>query len=354
MLKLHCQYHLLKFRFEAGTSRGVMTERPVWFVFLTDERTGRRGIGEVAPLAGLSIDFFPDYTSQIRLLEDALHRAQFQDAQAITQDWINSHTKNLPALRFAMETAVYDLQNSGKRMIYDNAFYHSAASIPINGLIWMGNESFMMQQIEEKIAAGFSCLKMKVGAIDFDKELNILESIRKRFSADEIILRVDANGAFQPSEAMKKLSALAYLDIHSIEQPIKQGQWREMATLCRHSPVAIALDEELIGIDSLGEKERLLEIIRPQYIILKPSLLGGLAASAEWIKLAEQMGIGWWVTSALESNIGLNAVCQFTASYRPTLPQGLGTGQLYDNNIESPLTVERGQISYRHNGKWGL
>lgn len=354
MLTLRHQYHVLKFKFEAGTSRGVMTERPVWFIFLTDSQTGCYGVGEVAPLAGLSTDFFPDYDSKIALLQKALHDARLQHAQDITQDWIDSHTENLPALRFALETAVLDLQNGGKRMIADNAFYYGAMSIPINGLIWMGNEAFMLQQIEDKLAAGFSCLKMKIGAIDFNTELNILASIRKKFSPDEIALRVDANGAFTPTEAPQKLAALAEFSIHSIEQPIRQGQWEAMAQLCRISPVPVALDEELIGIHSAAEKKHLLETLRPSYIILKPSLLGGLAASAEWIALAEQMGIGWWITSALESNIGLNAICQFTASYQPSLPQGLGTGQLYHNNIDSPLVVANGCISYNGEAKWAL
>lgn len=354
MLILHYQYHVLKFKFEAGTSRGVMTERPVWFVFLTDSRTGNYGIGEVAPLAGLSIDFFPDYELRIEPLKKALHDAQFHHAEDITQSWIDSHTANLPALRFALESAVLDLQNGGKRMITDNPFYHGAMPIPINGLIWMGNEAFMLKQVEDKLAAGFSCLKMKIGAIDFDTELNILAGIRKRFSPDEIILRVDANGAFMPTEASQKLAALAEFSIHSIEQPIRQGQREAMAQLCRVSPVPVALDEELIGLHSAAEKKQLLETLRPPYIILKPSLLGGLAASAEWIALAEQMGIGWWITSALESNIGLNAICQFTASYQPSLPQGLGTGQLYHNNIDSPLVVANGYIRYMSNGQWAL
>lgn len=354
MLTLRHQYHLLKFKFEAGTSRGVLTERPVWFVFLTDTRTDLCGIGEVAPLAGLSVDFFPDYEQKIASLEKSLHQAQFQDARDITQEWIDQQTENLPALRFALETAVLDLQNGGKRMIADNPFYHGAMSIPINGLIWMGNEAFMLQQVEDKLAAGFSCLKMKIGAIDFAAELNILAGIRKRFSPDEITLRVDANGAFTTAEAPMKLAALADFHIHSIEQPIRQGQWDAMAQLCRVSPVPVALDEELISIHSRDEKKRLLETLRPPYIILKPGLLGGLAASAEWIELAEQMGIGWWITSALESNIGLNAICQFTASYQPAIPQGLGTGQLYHNNIDSPLVVANGHISYTREGKWGM
>ncbi|MCS7019376.1 MAG: o-succinylbenzoate synthase [Cytophagales bacterium] len=352
MLTLSYQPHLLHFKFEAGTSRGIMTERLVWFIFLTDVATGLCGIGEVAPLAGLSTDFLPDYSPEIEILSKKIQQERFHSANEISQEWIEKQTKNLPALRFALETAVLDLQNGGKRLIYDNPFYHGSLSIPINGLIWMGNAAFMLQQIEEKLAAGFSCLKMKIGAIDFATELNILASIRNRFSANEITLRVDANGAFTPSEAQEKLHALANLGIHSIEQPIRPRQWEAMAALCRHSPVPIALDEELIGIDHVEAKKQLLETLRPAYIILKPSLVGGLNASAEWIALAEQMGIGWWMTSALESNIGLNAICQFTARYQPTLPQGLGTGQLYHNNINSPLTVKNGRMQYVANSPW--
>ncbi|WP_448518367.1 o-succinylbenzoate synthase [Rhodoflexus sp.] len=354
MLTLRYRYHLLRFKFEAGTSRGVMRERPIWFIFLTDDQANQTGIGEVAPLEGLSSDFRADYEVNIATLVEKFHAQAFSSAREVTQEWIFKHTQHLPALRFALETAVLDLQNGGKRMIYDNSFYHSQMQIPINGLIWMGNESFMMQQVEEKLAAGFSCLKMKVGAIEFDKELAILKSIRRRFSPEQITLRVDANGAFSPAEAPEKLVALADLAIHSIEQPIKPHQWGAMADLCKNSPVPIALDEELIGIETTADKIRLLETLQPPYIILKPSLLGGLAASAEWISLAAERNVGWWITSALESNIGLNAICQFTAAYNPHLPQGLGTGQLYHNNIESPLQVRGGCISYTPTGKWGL
>lgn len=352
MLTLRWRYRVLRFKFEAGTSRGVMTERPVWFIFLIDTASEQYGIGEAAPLSGLSVDFLPDYEAKIELLAKAVQKAEFRNAQEISQNWIEKHTENLPALRFALETAVFDLQNGGKRIIFDNPFYKGEISIPINGLIWMGDEAFMRRQIEEKLSAGFSCLKMKIGAIDFEKELKILASIRKRFSPDQITLRADANGAFSPSEAYDKLAALADLGVHSVEQPVRPGQPEVMAQLCRRSPVPIALDEELIGIKRLEDKKRLIETLQPAYLILKPSLLGGLNASTEWIRLAEQAGIGWWITSALESNIGLNAVCQFTASYRPVIPQGLGTGRLYHNNIESPLTVADGRIGYATDKSW--
>ncbi|MCS6969169.1 MAG: o-succinylbenzoate synthase [Cytophagales bacterium] len=354
MIRLEYKPHLLRFRFEAGTSRGIMTQRPTWFVFLTDSTTNAQGIGEAAPLEGLSVDFSADYDKKIYLLAEKFNALQFENLQAIPKEWLYAHTSQLPALRFALETALLDLQNGGKRLIFDNAFYSGNLSLPINGLIWMGKEDFMLQQVEEKLAAGFTCLKMKVGAIDFDKEINILRSIRQRFSAEQITLRLDANGAFSAKEASEKLSLLADFDIHSIEQPIKPRQWKEMATLCQTSPIPIALDEELIGILEKEDKIQLLEEIRPAYIILKPSLLGGFQATAQWIALAEERSIGWWITSALESNIGLNAICQFTAQYQPALPQGLGTGQLYYNNIGAPLQVRAGYISYQPIGSWDL
>ena len=244
-----------------------------------------------------------------------------------------------------------DLAMGGKRKFYDN-YFTQGNPIPINGLIWMGKVDFMRQQIIAKLENGFTCLKLKIGAIDFATELELLASIRQEFSADEIEIRVDANGAFTPETALEKLQRLAEYDLHSIEQPIKQGQWEQMALLCEHSPIPIALDEELIGINQTKEKQELLDVIRPQYIILKPSLVGGFRASQEWIAEAEKRNLPWWITSALESNIGLNAIAQFTANTNNNLPQGLGTGQLYTNNIPSPLEVEAGQIYYRHDLTW--
>src|SRR5690554_3461599 len=216
----------------------------------------------------------------------------------------------------------------------------------------MGDETFMKQQISEKIKQGFNCIKMKIGAIDFTSEIELLKSIRKNFSAAEIELRVDANGAFKPKEALEKLKVLSDLDLHSIEQPIKQGQWQEMARLCEETPLPIALDEELIGIFFEEEKNKLLETINPQFIILKPSLIGGFRGSDSWINLAEKHSAGWWITSALESNIGLNAISQYTFTKNSILPQGLGTGSLYTNNIESPLLVSKGTLNYNPNIKW--
>ena len=253
-------------------------------------------------------------------------------------------SKDLPSIRFGVETAFLDLLNGGKRVIYDNSFI-KGKKIPINGLIWMGDMDFMMNQINQKIAEGFSCIKLKVGGLDFDRECDTLQYIRKRYFRDDITIRLDANGAFKIDDVLYRIEQLAKYKVQSIEQPIKPGQ-EEMEELCRKSQIPIALDEELIGKNTLEEKRELLERLKPQYIILKPSLHGGFAGCKEWIELAEMNSIGWWITSALESSIGLNAICQFTSNYSITLPQGLGTGSIYSNNISSPLRVEQGSIFY--------
>ncbi|MGD1840471.1 MAG: o-succinylbenzoate synthase [Thermonemataceae bacterium] len=260
--------------------------------------------------------------------------------------------QHFPAIHFALEIAFQDLQQGGKRQLFENDFSNGTAPIPINGLIWMGPKSIMLQQIKEKLAAGDRCIKLKIGAIDFEEELALLKYIRTQFGSEEVIVRVDANGAFKPEEALEKLKRLAELALHSIEQPIATQQWEKMAKLCEQSPLPIALDEELIGV---VDRKALLATIQPQYIILKPSLLGGWAASEAWIALAKKHNIGWWMTSALESNIGLNAIAQFTGnlSLHPTATyQGLGTGQLYHNNIPSPLEVNGGWLHYRSHVNW--
>lgn len=347
MLQIDYQKYILKFRFEAGTSRGVLTERDTYFIRLFDNQKPQIvGIGEASPLKDLSIDYLPNFEEKVNDFCRNFTQQNFKNPQDISYQWLKENTLALPSLRFALEVASKDLANGGIKKIYDNDFYNSGKSLPINGLVWMGTASFMQAQIEEKLQKGFTCIKLKIGAIDFDTELALLQSIRKRFSSEKITLRVDANGAFASAEALEKLKALATYQLHSIEQPIKAGQLKEMAELCAITPLPIALDEELIGIEGKGNKEELLKTIKPQYIILKPTLLGGLEESKEWIEIADKQGIGWWITSALESNIGLNAICQFTARYSPTLPQGLGTGQLYHNNIELPLEIQNGYIFY--------
>ena len=250
--------------------------------------------------------------------------------------------------------AFADLRQGGKRIYFPSAFSAGEAGIEINGLIWMGDRETMLQRIRAKLDAGFHCIKVKIGAIDFQSELDLLKFIRRRFGREDVELRVDANGAFAPETALERLDALAKYDLHSIEQPIRQGQWREMARLCARTPVPIALDEELIGVNDAGPKRDLLEAIRPRYIILKPALAGGFSGTEEWIRLAEARGIGWWVTSALESNIGLSALAQWTYGLQNPMPQGLGTGLLYTNNIPSPLQLTGERLYYRPQRMWDL
>jgi o-succinylbenzoate synthase len=341
--------YTLDFKFDARTSRGAISQHQVYFIKLWHAADlSIVGLGECAPLAGLSIDHRPEL---LQKLENVCQTINAGKAETINLDKLE--LQEWPAIRFALETALLDLQNGGKRLIYKNAFSSGETGIPINGLVWMGDKDFMQQQISQKLAQGYSCLKLKIGGLDFTTELEILQSIREAASEKELTIRVDANGAFAPNEAFKKLERLAKYNIHSIEQPIKQGRWKAMAELCAYTPVPIALDEELIGVQAPEKQTELLETIHPQYIILKPTLVGGLQASADWIELAEKRTIGWWMTSALESNIGLNAISQFTANYSLTMPQGLGTGQLYHNNIASPLQIEQGKLWYRGKQEWG-
>ncbi|WP_294631130.1 o-succinylbenzoate synthase [uncultured Bacteroides sp.] len=324
---------LLHFKQPAGTSRGSYTTRKVWYLHLTSpDFPGRVGVGECAPLPALSCDDLPDYEDI--LLKACRHVEERQGKPDVAS------LAAYPSILFGLETAIRHLV-VGSWALYDTPFSRGEAGIPINGLIWMGNFDRMLSQIETKMEAGFRCIKLKIGAINFEEELALLRHIRARFSAKEIELRVDANGAFSPSEAMEKLKRLSELDLHSIEQPIRAGQWEEMARLTSESPLPIALDEELIGCNSLSEKQKLLSAIRPQYIILKPSLHGGICGGNEWIAEAEKRQIGWWITSALESNIGLNAIAQWCATFDNPLPQGLGTGQLFTDNVEMPLAIRK-------------
>lgn len=331
-------YHPLTFKRPAGTSRGVLSVKHSWIIELEDN--GIIGKGECSIIPDLSCDFSSNerYENELQNLCDGINVGSIHP-----DNWtrlLNEH----PSLLFGIECAYLDLQNGGKQVYFDNGFSRGEIAIPINGLIWMGDENFMQAQVEEKIEGGFNTIKMKIGAIDWETELTILKGIRQRFSAEQITLRVDANGGFSVEQAPKLLQELAALNIHSIEQPIRSNQWTEMAVLCKKTPCPIALDEELIGIHTFAEKEQLLQEIQPQYIILKPSLHGGINGCREWIEIAEQRNIAWWMTSALESNIGLKAICEFTAEFNNKLPQGLGTGGLYTNNSPSKLTVKNGTI----------
>lgn len=328
-LKTRIIPYTLHFKRPAGTSRGVYYDHKVWYVIVSDD-SGRWGIGECAPLFDLSCDYNDQYEQTLTRFCKKLEIDGFLDIESL-----RSH----PSVLFGLETAMQQLVY-GSFCMWNSPFSRGEVGIPINGLIWMGDYDFMLQQIEDKIAQGFRCIKLKIGAINFDRELELLQYIRSHYSAEKITLRVDANGAFSITDAMDKLDKLAKLDLHSIEQPIRAGQWTFMSELTKITPLPIALDEELIGVNNPEEKKQLLETIKPQYIILKPTLHGGISGATEWIELASSMNIGWWVTSALESNVGLNAIAQWCATFNNPLPQGLGTGALYTNNIEMPLSIK--------------
>jgi len=344
----------LQFNFKARTSRGLMKDKTSWFIKVWDDTVPQcYGIGECSPLPGLSIDAIPDFEN---VLVAALQKLCASGIPPRLSSGIPDLTDvvglGFPSISFGLETALLDLANGGSRIIFRNDFL-SGKQLPINGLIWMGDMDFMMDQINKKIAEGFTCIKLKVGGLDFDRECDVLDYIRKRYFRNDIVIRLDANGAFKPDDALDRLTQLARFKIHSIEQPIKAGSLY-MEELCRKSPIPIALDEELIGVEKKEDKIRMLEAIRPQYIILKPSLHGGLSGTADWIALANQRDIGWWITSALESSIGLNAISQFTANYPIDLYQGLGTGNIYRNNIESPLKVVAAKMTYARDRQWNV
>ncbi len=351
MLRASYQPYTLVFKAPATTSRAVMTTKPTWFIKVwDDEAPDVIGIGECALFPGLSADDTPYYE---KILARACETINEIDVRIL---------QKFSSIRFGIETALRDLEHGGQRVIYDTPFVRGDERLVINGLVWMGTADEMLARIDEKISAGFRCIKLKIGGIDFDRELDLLKHIRDAFPASELTLRLDANGAFTTENALERLDRLARFDIHSIEQPIRQGQWVEMATLTTLSPIPIALDEELIGIDTLPRKRSLIEVIRPKYLILKPALCGGLTGSYEWVQLAGEYGLGWWLTSALESNIGLNAIAQFASSLerggalapRPAIPQGLGTGALYVNNIPSPLCQESDYLCYNPSKSWDL
>ena len=334
----HIEERTLHFKQPAGTSRGVYTTRKSWFVYLSDGQ--REGVGECAPLPDLSCDARPDYAEVLDNFCQSLCETGEIDYEAM---------RTYPSMLFGLETAVMDLKSKKQGILFDTAFSRGEVGIPINGLVWMGNYDEMLQRMEEKLEKGFRCVKLKIGAIDFDQELDLVKRIRNRFSFHEVELRLDANGAFPYEEALYKLELLSQYAIHSIEQPIRQGQWAYMAELCRESPLPIALDEELIGVNDPEMKHHMLNIIKPRYIILKPSLHGGMQGCREWIDTAREMGIGSWITSALESNIGLNAIAQFASDVygdNIQMPQGLGTGQLFTDNIPMPLEI-RGDKLWR-------
>ena len=342
-MKATYKKYILNFKSPSGTSRGIMTEKETWFLLL--EENGKTGIGECGLLRGLSIDDRPDYEEKLQWVCQNID---------LGKDKLWDELIEFPSIQFGLEMAFLSLQSKTPFELFPSAFTNGNKNIRINGLVWMGNEAFMKTQIQEKLNQGFTCIKLKIGAIDFEKELELLRYIRQHFDANTIEIRVDANGAFNSQEALEKLNQLAVFELHNIEQPIPKNNSDLMANLCKKTPIPIALDEELIGVFEASEKVALLKKIQPQYIILKPSLVGGCKGTLEWISIANSLNIDWWITSALESNIGLNAITQFTFTLQNPLPQGLGTGGLYTNNFDCPLEIDSGHIQYNTTKNWDI
>ena len=340
---MKASYHkyILNFKKPSGTSRGVLTQKETWFIVL--EEHDQKGIGECGILRGLSCDDRPDYEEKLRWTCENIQLGKDQLWEKLIE---------FPSIQFGVEMAFQSLESENPFVLFPSKFTSSEKAITINGLVWMGDEVAMKQQIEEKILEGFHCIKLKIGAIDFDKELDLLRFIRANFDENAIEIRVDANGAFSENDALVKLNQLAGFKLHSIEQPIQKNNTDTMSVLCKSTPIPICLDEELIGVFGSQEKEDLLQKIKPQYIILKPSFVGGFRGTLEWITIAEKLNIGWWITSALESNVGLNAIAQFAFLQNNILPQGLGTGSLYTNNFGCPLEVLNGQLWYQKGKNW--
>lgn len=335
--------HTLHFHLPAGTSRGILTSKDSWIIRIKESSPQLVGYGECSVINGLSPDFPPAIEGRIQKTRTELEQGiPFSDLDF----------EGFPALKFAFETALLDLNTKGAHLLFPSSFTKGKSGIPINGLVWMGDSEFMLNQVSQKIADGFSCLKLKIGAIDLEEEIAILQDIRESYPTSELEIRLDANGAFTPENVMGKLDRLAAFDIHSIEQPISVGQWKAMAKICAESPIPVALDEELIGVQHINDRKEMLDVIDPPFIILKPSLLGGILETREWIDLAQMRGLGWWITSALEGNIGLNAIAQFCSTLKTSLPQGLGTGRLFSNNLQSPLEIKAGALHYNPSTPW--
>lgn len=341
-MQLSWKKYTLEFKNPAGTSRGVLRTKDSYF--LLGEDGNKKGIGECGLLRGLSADDRPDYESQLNWLTKNVHLSPAEVYAALTE---------FPSIQFGYEMLLRDL-NSAAHVLFPSTFTSGESQMPINGLVWMGDRAFMKRQIADKLSSGFKVLKMKIGAIDWAQELGLLQYIRTQFPAEQLEIRVDANGAFDTHNVMPVLEALARLHVHSIEQPIKAGQWQAMADVVRESPIPVALDEELIGLFTMAQKREMLHAIKPEYIILKPSFIGGWRGSEEWIALADEVNARYWVTSALESNVGLNAIAQWNYTLNNPIPSGLGTGSLYTNNFECPLYVEQGRIGYTPDDVWNL
>lgn len=327
--------YILKFRSPAGTSRGILTEKPTFFVKVFDEKEPSKfGIGECSVFPGLSPEADGNYG--YKLIELLANMALGKETE------LSRHSSIL----FGLEQALRDFAGGCHHLYFPSEFTKGVGSIEINGLVWMGDFDEMIERIDEKVKNGFHCIKLKIGAIDWRKEIEMIEYIRKKYSENSLQIRVDANGAFTMDNALPRLKRLADLGVHSIEQPIPAGVPELMAFLCQVSPLKIALDESLIGVYGREAKAELLDEIGAAFIVLKPSLCGGFSGAEEWISLAEERGIGWWITSALESNVGLNALSQWTATLHTTIPQGLGTGGLFTNNLECPLRLDSDHLRY--------
>ena len=346
MIKASYKKYILRFKQPAGTSRGIYTERTSWFISILDAGNPlQTGIGECAPLPGLSPELDAGFID--KLSDTCRDIERYCD---LTPDVL----AGFPSIRMGLETAFLDYRNKGTKIFYRNGFTEGTKGIKINGLVWMGSPEFLDEQIRNKLNEGYACIKLKVGAIDFDAELSLIRKIRNEYQAMDVEIRVDANGAFNPANVMDRLNALAAFNVHSIEQPVKAGQHDFLARLCANSPLPIALDEELIGIGSFKQKQDIINYIRPQFLVLKPSLHGGFSGCSQWIELANASDIGWWITSALESNIGLNAIAQWTFTLRCNLHHGLGTGQLFINNFDSPLYIDNAELKFDANKTWNL
>jgi len=346
--------HTLKFKFPSGTSRGVLKTKDSFIVKIFDPTSQEVfGLGEVSTIERLSYDYHVNFEQKLDQLATQLQSEKIPKSPADVYDMAERLVPvELPALRFALETALLDLVNGGRRMLFSNDFFLNEKAIPINGLIWMGDESFIKSQIDAKLKEGFKCIKIKIGTLDFDTECRMLKNLRRLAPKKDLMIRVDANGGFSTPEVLKKIEALSRFELHSIEQPIMPRQPHATKLICQKSKIPVALDEELIGVFETNEKKRLLDEFEPQYIVLKPTLLGGLKATQEWIDLAEERAIGWWLTSALESNIGLNAIAQFAGGFDLQMHQGLGTGLLFENNFHSPLTIQGENLIYHKNLTW--
>lgn len=346
MLRCNYQKYVLHFINPGGTSRGVLHEKETWIVSLFDQSDpAKKSFGECGMFKGLSFDDRPDFQNKLKQVCEELPSKKEKILQEL-QEW--------PSIYFGVEMLLKDWENNASHILFETDFTNDNKGIAINGLIWMGTKEYMITQVKQKIKEGFTCLKLKIGAIDFETELGILKFIRKEFNTGNLELRVDANGAFSPAEALQKIDKLSAFDIHSIEQPIKAGQIKVMAEIVSKTSIPVALDEELIGVVDKKKKKELLEWIKPQYIILKPTLVGGFTGCEEWIDLIEKQNGNWWITSALESNIGLNAIAQYTSTKNNSLPQGLGTGKVYSNNFESPLCIQNGALHFHKNSGWNF